>query len=275
MPITVLKPLTPGRRKISVLKDLEIAKKAEPPKSLRLPKKQKAGRNNQGKITVRHRGGGEKRFLRKIDFKRSIRDIEGVVERIEYDPNRSANIALVKYNDNLKAYILAPQGLKVGDKVISADKAKIAVGNHMMLKNMPVGTVIHNLEITPGKGGALIRSAGESGVLLGLEDKYATIKLPSGEIRKVLAECRATVGAVGREEWSNVRIGKAGRMRHMGRRPTVRGKAMNPVDHPHGGGEGVAPIGLKHPKTPWGAPALGRKTRRPKASDKLILSRRK
>jgi len=274
MPITVLKPLTPGRRKISVLKDEEIAKKAEPPKALRVSKKQKAGRNSQGRITVRHRGGGAKRFLRRIDFKRSIREKEGVVERIEYDPNRSANIALIKYSDSLKAYILAPKGLKVGHKIISADKARVAVGNHMMLKNMPVGTIIHNLEVTPGRGGSLIRSAGESGVLLALEDKYAIVKLPSGETRRVLAECRATVGAVGRDEWSNIRIGKAGRVRHMGRRPTVRGKAMNPVDHPHGGGEGVSPIGLKHPKTPWGAPALGHKTRRPKVSDRLIIKRR-
>ncbi len=273
MAIKIIKPTTAGQRKISRIISPEV-KKAKIPKSLKVVKKRISGRNNQGKITIRHRGGGEKRFYRKVDFGRRIRDVVGKVVGIEYDPNRTANIALVEYEDGRKAYILAPEGLKINALIKSSDKAPVRIGNHMILRNIPIGTIIHNIEFSPGRGGSMVRSAGEGASLLSLEGGIAHIKLPSGEIRKVDADSRATIGTVGKADWSNLRIGKAGRVRHMGRRPQVRGKAMNPVDHAHGGGEGLSPIGLKYPKTPWGAPALGKKTRRKKRSDALIVKRR-
>ena len=238
-------------------------------------KSKKAGRNNQGRITVRHQGGGEKRKYRLIDFKRNKFDIVGTVATIEYDPNRSANIALINYSDGEKRYIIAPKGLKVGMKVVSGEKADIKVGNALPLMNIPEGTLVHNIELQPGKGGELARSAGASAQILGKEGKYVLVRLASGEVRKVLGTCMATIGEVGNEDYSLVKIGKAGRKRHMGVRPTVRGSVMNPNDHPHGGGEGRAPIGRSGPMTPWGKPALGYKTRKKKASDKLIVRRRK
>lgn len=274
MAIKVIKPLTNGQRQKSFLKSDEITK-TTPEKSLVAPINKITGRNNQGKITLRHRGGGVKRKYRLVDFKRVKDGIEAIVQGIEYDPNRSANIALISYKDGTKSYILAPKGLKVGDVVVSGENVDIKVGNTLPIANIPVGTTIHNIELKPGKGGQLARSAGNSAQILGREDKYVLVRLASGETRKILGTCRATIGVVGNEDYSLVKIGKAGRTRHMGIRPTVRGSVMNPNDHPHGGGEGRAPIGRKSPMTPWGKPALGVKTRKPKkASSKLIISRK-
>jgi len=268
--------MTNGTRQRSVLTSDEITK-TTPEKSLTVTKSKTNGRNNQGKITVRHRGGGVKRKYRLIDFKRIKDDIPAKVSSIEYDPNRSANIALITYKDGVKSYILAPKGLKVGDIIESGANADIRVGNTLPIANIPVGTVIHNIELKPGKGGQLARSAGNSAQILGREGKYVLIRLASGETRKIfLGTCRATVGVVGNEDYNLVKIGTAGRKRHMGIRPTVRGSVMNPNDHPHGGGEGRAPIGRSGPMTPWGKPALGYKTRKnKKESDKYIVTRRK
>ena len=275
MAIRVYKPMTAGTRQRSVLTSEEITK-TTPEKSLIVTKKKTNGRNNQGKITVRHRGGGVKRKYRLIDFKRRKDGVTALVSAIEYDPNRSANIALITYKDGEKAYIIAPKGLTVGTVVESGENVDIKVGNALPIMNIPVGTVIHNIELKPGKGAALARSAGASAQILGREDKYVLIRLSSGETRKILGTCRATIGVVGNEDYSLVKIGKAGRTRHKGFRPTVRGSVMNPNDHPHGGGEGRAPIGRSGPMTPWGKPALGYKTRKnKKASDKYIVSRRK
>ncbi len=271
MPIKTYKPTTNARRNMSTLVNEELTKKA-PEKSLVETLSKTGGRNNQGRITVRHHGGGAKRKYRKIDFKRNKFDIQGTVVSIEYDPNRSANIALVSYLDGEKRYIIAPKDLKVGAKIISSEKADIKVGNALPIMNIPVGTVIHNIELKPGKGAQLARSAGTSAQILGREDKYVLIRLTSGEIRKVLGVCIATVGEVGNADYELVKIGKAGRTRHMGIKPTVRGSVMNPNDHPHGGGEGRAPIGRKSPMTPWGKKAFGVKTRKTKkASNKLIV----
>ena len=275
MAIRVYKPMTAGTRQRSVLTSEEITKKA-PEKSLTVTKKKTNGRNNQGKITVRHRGGGVKRKYRLIDFKRRKDGITAMVTAIEYDPNRSANIALITYKDGEKAYIIAPKGLTVGTVVESGENVDIKVGNALPIMNIPVGTVIHNIELKPGKGASLARSAGASAQILGREEKYVLIRLGSGETRKILGTCRATIGVVGNEDYSLVKIGKAGRTRHKGFRPTVRGSVMNPNDHPHGGGEGRAPIGRSGPMTPWGKPALGYKTRKnKKQSDKYIVTRRK
>lgn len=274
MGIKVYKPTTPGRRNATGYTFEEITKD-EPEKSLVVPLKKHAGRNFQGRITVRHRGGGHKRLYRIIDFKR--RDKEGIpakVISIEYDPNRTARIALLQYADGEKRYILAPLGLQVGDIVMSGPQAEIKVGNAMPLANIPVGTLVHNVELYPGHGGQIARAAGAVVQLLGKEEGYAILRLPSGEIRKVRLECYATIGQVGNLEHANIRLGKAGRKRWLGIRPTVRGSAMSPRDHPHGGGEGRAPIGLPYPKTPWGKHALGKKTRRNKATDKYIIQRR-
>ena len=273
MAIRNYKPTTPGRRGMSTLTNEEITK-STPEKSLTVTLKKNSGRNNQGKITVRHQGGGVKRKYRIIDFKRDKKDITGVVASIEYDPNRTANIALINYMDGEKRYIIAPKNLKVGDKVISGENVDIKVGNALPIMNIPVGTVIHNIELRPGKGAALARSAGSSAQILGREGKYVMIRLSSGEQRKVLGTCMATIGVVGNEDASLVKLGKAGRKRHMGIRPTVRGSVMNPNDHPHGGGEGRAPVGRKAPLTPWGKPALGYKTRNNKKTDKFIVRRR-
>ena len=273
MAIRNYKPTTPGRRGMSTLTNEEITK-STPEKSLTVTLKKNSGRNNQGKITVRHQGGGVKRKYRIIDFKRDKKDIAGVVASIEYDPNRTANIALINYMDGEKRYIIAPKNLKVGDKIVSGENVDIKVGNALPIMNIPVGTVIHNIELRPGKGAALARSAGSSAQILGREGKYVMIRLSSGEQRKVLGTCMATVGVVGNEDASLVKLGKAGRKRHMGIRPTVRGSVMNPNDHPHGGGEGRAPVGRKAPLTPWGKPALGYKTRNNKKTDKFIVRRR-
>ena len=274
MAIRNMKPTTPGQRGMSKLRNDEITTN-KPEKSLLASKSKNAGRNNQGRITVRHQGGGEKRKYRIIDFKRNKFDIVGTVATIEYDPNRSANIALINYIDGEKRYIIAPKGLKVGMKIVSGEKVDIKVGNALPLMNIPEGTLVHNIELQPGKGAELARSAGASAQILGKEGKYVLVRLSSGEVRKVLGTCMATIGEVGNEDYSLVKIGKAGRKRHMGVRPTVRGSVMNPNDHPHGGGEGRAPIGRSGPMTPWGKPALGYKTRKKKASDKLIIRRRK
>ena len=275
MAIRVYKPMTAGTRQRSVLTSEEITKKA-PEKSLTVTKKKTNGRNNQGKITVRHRGGGVKRKYRLIDFKRRKDGITAIVTAIEYDPNRSANIALITYKDGEKAYIIAPKGLTVGTVIESGENVDIKVGNALPIMNIPVGTVIHNIELKPGKGASLARSAGASAQILGREEKYVLIRLGSGETRRILGTCRATIGVVGNEDYSLVKIGKAGRTRHKGFRPTVRGSVMNPNDHPHGGGEGRAPVGRAQPMTPWGKPALGLKTRKTKkASEKLIMTRRK
>ena len=274
MAIKNMKPTTPGQRGMSKLRNDEITTN-KPEKSLLASKSKNAGRNNQGRITVRHQGGGEKRKYRLIDFKRNKFDIVGTVATIEYDPNRGANIALINYIDGEKRYIIAPKGLKVGMKIVSGEKVDIKVGNALPLMNIPEGTLVHNIELQPGKGAELARSAGASAQILGKEGKYVLVRLASGEVRKVLGTCMATIGEVGNEDYSLVKIGKAGRKRHMGVRPTVRGSVMNPNDHPHGGGEGRAPIGRSGPMTPWGKPALGYKTRKKKASDKLIIRRRK
>ncbi|AEV70340.1 50S ribosomal protein L2 [Acetivibrio clariflavus] len=274
MPIKKYNPTSPARRNMSVLTFEEITKK-EPEKSLVVPLKKKAGRNSYGRITVRHKGGGAKQKYRIIDFKRDKDGIKAKVSAIEYDPNRSANIALLTYLDGEKRYIIAPEGLKVGDYVESGENADIRVGNALPLKNIPVGTVVHNIELKPGKGGQLARAAGISAQLMAKENDYAQIRLPSGEVRMVRLNCRATIGVVGNHDHENVSIGKAGRKRWMGIRPTVRGVVMNPVDHPHGGGEGKSPIGRPSPVTPWGKPTLGYKTRKKnKASDKFIVKRR-
>ena len=273
MAIRNYKPTTNGRRKMSTLINTEITTD-KPEKSLVVTIKKNGGRNNQGRITVRHTGGGEKRKYRIIDFKRNKRDIPGVVATIEYDPNRSANIALINYKDGEKRYIIAPKDLKIGMEIVSGENADIKVGNALPIMNIPVGTVIHNIELKPGKGGELARSAGASAQILGREGNYVMVRLSSGEQRKILGTCYATIGEVGNEDYELVKLGKAGRSRHMGIKPTVRGSVMNPNDHPHGGGEGRAPIGRKGPVTPWGKPALGYKTRKKKASDKLIVRRR-
>ena len=273
MAIKKFRPTTPGQRNKSTLVNEEITK-STPEKSLVVTLNKKAGRNNQGKITVRHQGGGVKRKYRIIDFKRYKFDVEGVVASIEYDPNRSANIALINYLDGEKRYIIAPKGLKVGDKIVAGSNADIKTGNALPIMNIPVGTVIHNIELRPGKGGSLARSAGSSAQILGREGNYVMIRLSSGEQRRVLGTCMATIGVVGNEDSNLVKLGKAGRKRHMGIRPTVRGSVMNPNDHPHGGGEGRAPIGRKGPVTPWGKPALGYKTRNNKRTDKFIVRRR-
>ena len=275
MPIKNYKPNTPGTRGMSTLINDEITK-STPEKSLLVKKSKTGGRNNQGKITVRHIGGGVRRKYRVIDFKRTKDGIDGKVASIEYDPNRSANIALINYADGEKRYIIAPLNLKVGDKVESGVNADIKVGNALPLENIPVGTMVHNVELNPGAGAKMARSAGSSVQILGKEGKYVIIRLKSGETRKVLGTCRATIGEVGNTDYELVSLGKAGRKRHMGIRPTVRGSVMNPNDHPHGGGEGRAPVGRAQPMTPWGKPALGLKTRKTKkASEKLIMTRRK
>lgn len=274
MAVRTYKATTNGRRNMSVLTFDEITT-STPEKSLLAPISKSAGRNNSGKITVRHRGGGVKRKYRIIDFKRNKDGILGTVSTIEYDPNRSANIALIVYADGEKRYIIAPEGLTVGTKIISGNNVDIKVGNALPIASIPVGTVIHNIELHPGKGGQLARSAGTSAQILGREEKYVLVRLCSGEVRKVLGTCKATIGVVGNAEHELVKIGKAGRARHMGLRPEVRGSVMNPNDHPHGGGEGKCPIGRPTPVTPWGKPALGLKTRKnKKSSTKLIVRRR-
>jgi len=274
VPVKKYKPTSPARRQMSVSTFEEITA-VEPEKSLLAPLYKKAGRNNQGKITIRHQGGGHKRKYRIIDFKRTKDGIPGRVATIEYDPNRSSNIALLHYADGEKRYIIAPKGLKVNDIVESGPNADIKTGNALPLENIPVGTMIHNIELKPGKGGQLVRAAGVGAQLLGKEGEYAVIRLASGETRKILKTCRATVGTVGNEDHELINIGKAGRSRWLGKRPVVRGVVMNPVDHPHGGGEGRAPIGRKSPMSPWGKPTLGAKTRKKKKdSDKYIVRRR-
>ena len=274
MGIRKYNPTTPGLRGMTVSTFEEITKDA-PEKSLTVALKKNAGRNSRGKITVRHRGGGAKAKYRIIDFKRNKDGIAGNVTAIEYDPNRSANIALITYADGEKRYIIAPDGLKVGDVIYSGPDADIQIGNALPIANIPVGTIIHCVEMKPGKGAQLARSAGNGAQLMAKEEKYAQVRLPSGEVRKVLLVCRATIGEVGNVDHSNISIGKAGRKRHMGWRPKVRGSVMNPNDHPHGGGEGKAPVGRKSPMTPWGKPALGYKTRKKhKDSDKYIVKRR-
>ena len=275
MGIRKYKPTTNGRRNMTGSDFAEITS-TTPEKTLLEPTKKTAGRNNNGRITVRHHGGGHKRQYRVIDFKRNKDDIAGIVKTVEYDPNRSANIALIHYTDGIKTYIIAPKGIEVGQRIFSGKEADIKVGNALPLDNIPVGTVIHNIEMKPGKGGQLVRSAGTSAQVLGKEGKYVLVRLNSGEVRMILATCRATIGSVGNEQHELINIGKAGRSRWMGKRPTVRGSVMNPNDHPHGGGEGKAPIGRKAPVSPWGQPALGYKTRNKKAkSDKFIVRRRK
>ena len=275
MGIKKYKPTTNGRRGMSALTNDEITK-STPEKSLTVSKAKTGGRNNQGRMTVQHIGGGAKRKYRIIDFKRNKFGVTGKVVAIEYDPNRNANIALINYLDGEKRYIIAPKDLKVGSIIESGESVDIKIGNAMKLENIPVGTMIHNIELKPGKGGELARSAGASAQILGRDGKYVIVRLQSGETRKILGTCMATVGVVGNEDYELVNIGKAGRKRHMGIRPTNRGSVMNPNDHPHGGGEGRTPVGRKQPLTPWGKPALGYKTRKgKKASDKLIVSKKK
>jgi large subunit ribosomal protein L2 len=273
MALKVYRPTSPSRRGMTGSTFDEITKR-RPEKSLLLSLKQKAGRNNQGKITVRHRGKGAKRMLRVIDFKRDKPGIPGRVAAIEYDPNRSARIALIHYADGEKRYILAPSELNVGDTIMSGSDAEVRPGNTLPLKLIPTGTLIHNIELEKGKGGQLVRGAGTAAQLMVKEGEYALIRLPSSEMRRIRGDCLATVGQIGNADHKNIKLGKAGRTRWMGWRPTVRGSAMTPRDHPHGGGEGRSPIGMPGPKTPWGKPALGYKTRKPKASDKMIIKRR-
>ena len=268
------RPTTPSLRNMTVSTFDEITKKT-PEKSLLTVKKEKAGRNSYGRITVRHQGGGNRQKYRIIDFKRQKEDMEATVIGIEYDPNRSANIALIKYEDGTLSYILAPIGLKDGDKVMSGVNADIKPGNCLKLENIPVGTMVHNIEINPGQGGKLVRAAGQEAQLMAKEGKFANLRLPSGEMRLIMLNCRATIGTVGNVEYENIKLGKAGKTRHLGKRPEVRGSAMNPVDHPHGGGEGKAPVGHAGPMTPWGKPALGYKTRKNTRTDKFIAKRRK
>ena len=275
MSIKTFKPTTPSRRQMTVSGFDGIDKKAKPEPSLTESLKKHAGRNSYGRITVRHRGGGNKRKYRIIDFKRDKMDMEATVIRLEYDPNRSANIALVEYADGEKRYILAPVGLNPGDKVVSSASADIKVGNCLPIEKIPVGTVIHNIELHPGNGAQLVRSAGTAAQLMAKEGRDAQIRMPSGEVRIVRVNCKATIGQVGNIEHENINIGKAGRKRHMGWRPTVRGSVMNPCDHPHGGGEGRAPVGRPGPVTPWGKPAMGYKTRKTKnRTNKFIVKRR-
>lgn len=275
MGIRIHRPITAGRRKSSAQTFDDITK-FEPEKSLVIIKKRTAGRNAQGKITVRHRGGGAKRYIRVVDFIRRLYDVPARVAAIEYDPNRGARLALLAYPNNTNAYMIAPLGLNVGDEIVSS-RGTVAIkpGNRLPLQYIPIGLMVHNIEFIQSGGGKLVRGAGTGAQLMAIEGHYAHLKLSSGEIRMVPQECAATIGQVGNPDWRHIRWGKAGRMRHRGWRPTVRGKAMNPVDHPHGGGEGHNPIGLKHPKTPWGRPALGVKTRSRHASDRLILQSRK
>ena len=273
MPVKQYKPTSPGRRGATGHSFEEITR-STPEKTLVAPLKRQAGRNNQGKITVRHRGGGAKRRLRVIDFRRDKFGVPGKVVSIEYDPNRSARIALIQYVDGEKRYIIWPVGVKVGDVLTSGPEAEIKPGNALPLKNIPSGTVIHNLEMNKGKGGQLVRGAGGAAQLLAREEGYALVRLPSGEVRRILAECMATIGQVGNVEHSQIKLGRAGRKRLMGRRPRVRGTAMNPRDHPHGGGEGRSPIGMPGPKSPWGKPTLGYRTRRRKDTNKYIVRRR-
>ena len=275
MAVKHFRPYTPSRRNMTVSGFEEITKDS-PEKSLLVAKKKNAGRNSYGRITVRHQGGGNRQKYRLVDFKRNKDDVKATVLGIEYDPNRSANIALIQYEDGEKAYILAPIGLKDGDTVMNGAKADIKVGNCLPLEVIPVGTIIHNIELNPGQGGKLVRSAGQEAQLMAKEGEYANLRLPSGEMRLVSIRCRATIGTIGNQEHENIKLGKAGRTRHMGIRPTVRGSVMNPNDHPHGGGEGRAPVGHAGPMTPWGKPALGYKTRnKKKASNKFIVKRRK
>lgn len=275
MAVKTYKPTTPSRRYMTTA-DFSMLSDVKPEKSLMIKLKKHSGRNSYGRITVRHRGGGNKSKYRIIDFKRNKIDVEATVLTLEYDPNRTAYIALIQYTDGEKAYIIAPNDLKVGDKVISSTTADIKPGNALPLKNIPVGTVIHNIELAKGKGAQLVRSAGNSAQLMAKESEYAQVRLPSGEVRKILIDCKATIGQVSNLEHENVTLGKAGRVRHMGKRPTVRGVVMNPCDHPHGGGEGKSPIGRPAPVTPWGKPALGYKTRKKKSiTSKLIVKGRK
>jgi large subunit ribosomal protein L2 len=273
MPIRVYKPTSPGRRGMTATTFEEVTK-SEPERSLVVSLKRNGGRNFRGKITVRHRGGGHKRLLRIIDFKRDKFGVPGKIAAIEYDPNRSGRIALVFYADGEKRYILAPEGLGVGMTIMAGTEAEVRVGNSLPLRMIPTGTLVHNVEMKPGRGGQLARGAGTAIQLMAKEGDNALLRLPSGEMRLVPSECRATVGQVGNLDHANIKLGKAGRTRHIGRRPTVRGSAMNPRDHPHGGGEGKAPIGMPGPKTPWGKPALGFKTRRNKSTNKYIVKRR-
>ncbi|MDM8529470.1 50S ribosomal protein L2 [Anaerolineales bacterium HSG24] len=274
MPIKAYKPTSPGRRGMTVSTFEEITR-TKPEKTLLAPLKKKAGRNNQGRVTVRHKGGGHKRRYRIIDFKRDKHGVPGEVRSIEYDPNRTSRIALVVYADGEKRYILAPTGLQVGDKVMSGTEADIKLGNALPIYRIPLGTMLHNVELQPGRGGQLVRSAGTSAQLMAKEGTYAQLRLPSGEVRLISQNCLATIGQVGNSEHGNLVLGKAGRKRWLGIRPTVRGSAMDPKSHPHGGGEGQAPIGMPGPKTPWGKPALGAKTRKNKRTDKYIVRRRK
>ena len=275
MGIKTYRPYTPSRRNMTTLTNEEITKKT-PEKSLLTKKKKNAGRNSYGRITVRHQGGGNRQKYRIIDFKRKKDNIVATVIGIEHDPNRTSNIALIQYEDGEKAYILAPVGLKDGDKIVSGENVDIKPGNCLPIANIPVGTLIHNIELNPGQGGKMVKAAGGEAQLMAKEGEYAHIRLPSGEMRLVRAKCRATIGTIGNTDHSNVKIGKAGRTRHMGVRPTVRGSVMNPVDHPHGGGEGRAPVGHSGPLTPWGKPALGYKTRKKNnRTDKYIVKRRK
>jgi large subunit ribosomal protein L2 len=273
MAVKTYKPTSPGRRGL-VGPGFEEITHSKPERSLVRPLRKRSGRNFRGKITVRHRGGGHKRRYRLLDFKRDKRGIPARVASIEYDPNRSARIALLVYADGEKRYIVAPLGLRVGDRVMSGPNAEIRVGNALPLRNMPLGTLVHNIELQPGRGGQMVRAAGTSAQLLAKEGDYVTLRLPSGEMRMVLDRCMATVGQVGNVDHSNIKFGKAGRKRWLGIRPTVRGSAMNPNDHPHGGGEGRAPIGMPSPKSPWGKPTLGKRTRGKKLSDKYIVRRR-
>ncbi|MFQ5610917.1 MAG: 50S ribosomal protein L2 [Anaerolineae bacterium] len=274
MPVKVYKPTSPGRRGMTVSTFEEITR-TTPEKSLLRPLKKKAGRNSRGAITVRHRGGGHKRRYRLIDFKRDKYDVPGKVASVEYDPNRSARIALIVYADGEKRYILAPVGLRVGDRVMSGPNADIRVGNALPISRIPLGTQLHNIELYPGRGGQLVRSAGTSAQLLAKEGVYAQLRLPSGEVRLIRQDCLATIGQVGNEDHGNIKLGKAGRKRWLGVRPTTRGSAMDPKSHPHGGGEGKSPIGMPGPKTPWGKPTLGAKTRRNKQTNKYIVRRRR
>ena len=273
MPVKEFKPTSPGKRFATVASFEEITKK-KPEKSLLEPLKKSGGRNNRGRVTTRHRGGGHKRQYRVIDFKRKKIDVPAKVTGIEYDPNRSARIALLMYADGEKRYILAPIGLSVGDTVICSERADIKPGNTMPIQSIPLGTTIHNIELSPGRGGQLVRSAGVGAQVMAKEGAYSQIRLPSGEVRMILLTCKATIGQVGNIEHENISLGKAGRSRHLGIKPTVRGVVMNPRDHPHGGGEGKSPVGRKSPSTPWGKPALGRKTRRRKQTDKFIVKAR-
>ncbi|MEJ0021350.1 MAG: 50S ribosomal protein L2 [Candidatus Doudnabacteria bacterium] len=274
MAIKIYKPTSPGRRIHSVTDYSVLTKNSKPVKSLMRSAARTAGRNNQGKITIRHQGGGHKQINRLIDFKRDKMDIPAIVKTLEYDPGRSAFISLLAYRDGERRYILAPDGVKMGEVLVTSERAEIKPGNRMMLKHIPLGTNVHNVEILGGQGGLLARSAGTYAIVAAQEPDYTTLKLPSSELRKVPVKSYATIGQVSNTDWMYVRIGKAGRVRHMGVRPSVRGKAMNPIDHPHGGGEGHNPIGLKYPKTPWGKHALGVKTRDKKKSNKFIVKRR-